>query len=463
MFDLAIIGAGPGGYVAAIRAAQLGAKVALIEKDNLGGVCLNRGCIPTKALIASAHALNLVRRAGDFGVSVNSSKVFADMPRIQERKNNIVTQLRNGIAALIKSNGIELIKGTAVFAGPGKILVGGNPVDAKNILIATGSEWIEIDNLICDGKIICTSDEALSWTEIPKRLVIVGGGVIGCEFACMMRALGSEVTIVEATSSILPPVEKAISRLLARQMKGMGIKIHTDTKVQESKVVGDAVHATLLSGEVLAADRLLVAVGRRPVFAGLNLDAAGINLNDKNFIRVDEYLRTTAKNVYAIGDCIGGPMLAHAASNEGIAAVQNIFDEKKPYDSVVCPSPIFTTPEIGTVGLTSEELERMGAPFQTGRFPYAANGKAVCDGETGGQAVVLVSDTGNILGVHIFGKDATVLVAEAALAMKNGLTVDELAQTIHAHPTLSEVVWEAAEDAEGRAVHKIPARRETKS
>jgi dihydrolipoamide dehydrogenase len=460
IFDIAIIGAGPGGYVAAIRAAQLGKKVALIEKNELGGICLNHGCIPTKALIASAHILDAIKNAESFGIEAGPAKI--DLGKAHARKDKVVSQLRQGITALLKGSGVEVLKGEAKFSASGKLEVDGATIDAKNILIATGSSWIEIPALKTDGKFIITSTEALNWQEVPKTLLIVGGGVIGCEFACMMNAFGAKVTIVEATPSILPPVEKAISRLLTRSMKSKGIEILTDTTATQTTVEGNEVKITLSSGETKIADKVMVAIGRRPLTKSLNLESAGIALTERGFIKVDDNFKTSVENIYAIGDVIGGNMLAHAASAEGIAAIEGIFAARHAPRAVrhaPCPSPIFTNPEIASVGATSEELESTGIKFKTGRFPYAASGKAICDGETEGQVLVHADDNGNILGVHIFGKDATTLIAEAALAMTNGLTAEAVASTIHAHPTLSEIFAEASEDVFGKAIHKLAARR----
>ncbi|MBN1282524.1 MAG: dihydrolipoyl dehydrogenase [Proteobacteria bacterium] len=454
MFDLAVIGAGPGGYVAAIRASRLGARVLLIERGELGGVCLNRGCIPTKSMIASSHALRTIRHAGEMGVALGGAAPAIEMKRVRERKDAIVEKLRAGIAQLIKSNGIELAKGEARIVGKGALSVDGRELAAKNILIATGSTWIEIPGLAPDGDRIVTTDEALDWTEVPATLLIVGGGVIGCEFGCMMRSFGAKVAVVEAMPSILPQVEGAISRVLARQMKSDGIEIIAGTTVESVDTSGGRVKARLSNGTEKTVDRVLVAVGRRPLTKGLGLEVAGIELVERGAIRVDARFETTCKGVYAIGDVIGGAMLAHAASAEGIAAVENIFGEGGSYDASTVPSPIFTWPEIGAVGLTSEELKARGTEFLTGRFPYSASGKAMCDGEPDGQAIVHTDMDGRILGAHIIGRDATLLVPEAALAMRKGMSVVDLEKTIHAHPTLSEVVAEAAADVFGRAIHK---------
>lgn len=458
-YDLIVIGAGPGGYAAAIRAAQRGAKVLVVERDELGGVCLNRGCIPTKAMIASAHILDDVRRAVEFGIDLDAGSATVDFKRVQERKNGIVEKLRGGIGQLFKSYGIEVVKGSAGLDGPGRVDVAGTKYDAKNILIATGSTWIEIPSVKTDGKGIVTTDEALDWTDVPKRLLVVGGGVIGCEFACMMRSFGSEVTVVEATPSILPPVERAISRLLARSMKQKGIEVLTGTTVERAQAADAEVGVALSNGEERKVDRVLVAVGRRPQAEGLGIETCGIGTNDRGAIDVDGNFKTSADNVYAIGDVIGGLMLAHAATAQGLAAVEGIFGKGGDYDSRFVPSPIFTTPEVAAVGETAEQLKERGVEFRTGRFAYAAAGKAQCDGETEGQAIVHADADGKLLGVHIIGEDATLLIPEAVLALRKGMSAKDIEETIHSHPTLSEVVSEAAADVYGMAINKAAARK----
>jgi dihydrolipoamide dehydrogenase len=392
-------------------------------------------------------------------VKVDAGSASIDMGRVQERKDEIVTKFRDGINQLLKASGVELVKGSAKLAGQGKVDVGGKIYEAKNVLIATGSTWIEIPGLVPDGERIVTTDEALDWTDVPKGLLVVGGGVIGCEFACMMQSFGADVTVVEATDSILPPVERAVSRLLARAMKGQGIGIMTGTTVERAEVTGDGVSVALSNGQEKKVERVLVSVGRKPHTAGLDLESVNIELTERGAIKVDEKFRTTAKGVFAIGDVTGGPMLAHAASAAGVACVESIFGEGGEYDEGLVPSPIFTSPEIGAVGATSEELKEKGAEFLTGRFPYAASGKALCDGEPDGQVVVHADAEGRLLGVHIFGRDATLLIPEAALALRKGLSARDIEETIHSHPTLSEVVAEAAADVFGEAIHKARSRR----
>jgi dihydrolipoamide dehydrogenase len=457
--DLIVIGAGPGGYVAAIRASQLGAKVMLVERGEVGGVCLNRGCIPTKAMIASSHALGTIRKAPELGIIIGSCEASVDMKRVQDRKNGIVEKLRSGIVQLLKGSGVELVKGSAKLAGPGRVDVDGKYCEAKNILIATGSTWIEIPGLRPDGERVVTTDEALDWDEVPERLLIVGGGVIGCEFACMMRSFGSEVTVVEATESILPPVERALSKILLRSMKAQGIEVLTGTTVERADISGKGVDVALSNGQERKADRVIISIGRKPETKCLGLESCSVELTERGAIKVDSKLKTSADGIYAIGDVTGGPMLAHAASAAGIAAVENIFGEGGEYEQEYVPSPIFTMPEIGAVGATTEQLKSKGVEFMSGRFPYAATGKALCDGEPDGQAIVHTDMEGRLLGVHIIGEAATLLIPEAALALRKGLSARELEETVHSHPTLSEVVSEAAADVFGEAIHKARSRR----
>ena len=466
-FDLAIIGAGPGGYVAALRAARSGIKVALIEKDQVGGTCLNRGCIPTKALAASAHIAlviaNEVKQSTETrGIATPAIELWRarnDLTRAQSRKDQIVCELRSGVGQLLKAAGIEIIKGAANFVQSNRIEVDGDPLDAGKIIIATGSAWWVPQGLKLDGKFIVSSDEALSWNETPKSLVIVGGGVIGCEFASIFSAFGSKVTIVEAMSSILPPVERSISRLLSKSFKDRGMEIFTETTVQSAEVKESTVSVKLSNGQEKNADRVLVCVGRKPDVSAIGIDKTQIELTDRGAIKVNERFETTVKGVFAIGDVIGNWMLAHVASAEGISCVEQMTGKGEPVNYNAIPSPIFTMPEIASVGSTAEELAARKVSFKTGRFPYAASGKARCDGETEGMAIVHVDGKGLILGAHFFGKDATMLASEATLAVKHGLTAHDVGGTIHAHPTISEIFAEAALDAVGEAIHKAQVRR----
>ncbi|MFH1873711.1 MAG: dihydrolipoyl dehydrogenase [Pseudomonadota bacterium] len=443
-YDLTIIGSGPGGYVAALCAAKLGAKVALVEKSEIGGVCLNQGCIPTKALAAFAHKLN---------------PHFAEAC---EHKQKVVETLRQGIEKLLKGNKIEIIKGEAKFTDSNQIAVNGKNIDTKKILIATGSAWWTPPGLTLDHKFVITSDDLLNWKDLPKSILIVGGGVVGCEFASILNNFGVQVSIVEAMNSLLPMVEGSLTRLLANSFKQKGINVLTGTTVVsvchgegEDVIPAKAGISVLLSNnEEKNVDKVLVCVGRRPNTTGLDLEKIGIELTEKGAIKVNEKFETNVAGVYAIGDVIGNWMLAHVASAEAISCVEQIFGKGQPLKYQAIPSPIFTIPEIGAVGLTSEQLKQQGINFKTGRFAYAASGKAWCDNETEGMALVHVDDKGKILGAHILGKDATLLIAEAALAIEHGLTAHDVGSTIHAHPTLSEIFAEACLDAVGEAIHK---------
>ncbi|MBT3181760.1 MAG: dihydrolipoyl dehydrogenase [Deltaproteobacteria bacterium] len=453
-YDVAIIGSGPGGYVAAVRAAQLGAKVALIERDQIGGVCLNKGCIPTKAMIASAHLANQLKGSSEFGIMLKG-EIRIDMEIIQERKRKIVSALQTGVETLIKGNKIDLLRGTASFKSKDELLVDGKPVEAKKIIIAVGSTWIDLPNVKVDEDRIVTTDSALNWNDIPKRLAIIGGGVVGCEFACMMNSFGSNVTIVEAMPNVLPMVEKSISRLLERHMKANGISIHTATTLESATVDGNIVKLSLSGNKSFEADRVLVAIGRKPSTSNLNLEASGVGIDSKGFIEIDKGFRTANKDVFAIGDVVGGCMLAHEASAEGTAVVESIFGDDQVTELGPIPKPIFTDPEIASVGKTAEELKSDGIAFKTGRFPFAASGKALCDGNIEGQVILHADEEGKILGVHIFGGGATSLISEVTLAMKMGCTAKDLENTVHSHPTLSESVAEAAADVYGMAIHKL--------
>lgn len=455
-YDIAIIGSGPGGYVATLRAARLGAKVALIEKGELGGICLNKGCIPTKALAASANALEMSKRLEEFGLrEVEKVLHEADFKLIQQRKDKIVTTLRKGIEQLLKLAGVDIIKGEAKFDSPGKISVSGSPIDTKRILIATGSNWWFPSGIKINHKTIITGDDLLAMQEYPKSIIIVGGGVVGCEFASILNSFGVKVTIVEAMSNILPFVEETISRTLQRIFKSRGIGLFTENIVESTKEKGSQVSVKLSKGEELISDCVLVCVGRRPNLNSLNIENSGIKLTEKGAIKVNDSCETNMKGVFAIGDVVGGYMLAHVASAEGVSCVEQIFGEGKPLDYRAVPSPIFTLPEIASVGMNSQELKKNGISFKTGRFSYAASGKALCDGEKEGVAIVHVNEKGLILGAHFMGKEASLLVAEATLAIKNKLTAYDIGETIHSHPTLSEIFAEAALDAVGMAVHKI--------
>ncbi len=456
-WDIVIIGGGPGGYVAAIRAAQLGARVCVVEKDELGGTCLNRGCIPTKALVASVSVLDHIRQAGVFGVEAGEAR--PDFSRMMVHKQETVDRLVKGVQYLFKKNRIALIKGTARLAGAGRVEVkladGTQVLAAKNIIIATGAEPSIFPAFGHDGKQVITSDEALSLAEVPERLLIIGGGVIGCEFACIFAELGTRVTIVEAMPSILPMLDKEVSRQLQSYLKRRGITVKTRIKTDTVKKGPGEVTAVLEGGEEIAVDKVLVSVGRVVNTAGLGLAEAGVAVTVRGEVIVNDRMQTNVPGVYAIGDVTDSKYkLAHVASRQGIVAVENITGKDSRMDYGAVPNAVFTLPEAASVGLTEDEAKEKGLEIRTGKFAFIANGKAISMGETEG-FVKFIADaaTDRVLGVHIVGPHASDLIAEATLAVRLGATSAQVAETIHAHPTLAEVAMEAAEAVHGLAIH----------
>lgn len=459
-YDIAIIGAGPGGYVAAIKAAQQGACVCLIEADRVGGTCLNRGCIPTKAYYSSALLLNKVRKAGEHGVL--TSEVGFDFSRAAARKDQVVEKLVSGVEQLLKGNKIEVFRGKGFLEGNGKVgirrpeVVG--HIQAKKIILATGSVPVAPKSLSVDGKNVLTSTEILAIKELPKRLLIVGGGYIGCEFASIFATFGTQVIIVEALPVILANSDRQIVREVEKAFRSLSVKLHLETSVESLESRSDRVVAHLSDGQSIEVDKVLVAVGRRPNSSGMNFAESGIQL-DNGAVVVDDQLRTSVEGVYAIGDVTGGIQLAHVASYQAEIAVKNALGGEEKVDYRVVPSAIFTLPEIAQVGLTEAECKDRELDFQVGRFSYQATSKAVCEGETVGSIkVVADSGEGRILGAAIVGAEASALISELAVAMASGVSVHDLGGIIHAHPTLPEMVKEAAEDVFGLAVHKIGRR-----
>jgi len=456
-FDVAVVGGGPGGYVAALRAAQLGAVTAIIEKDRFGGTCLVRGCIPTKALLQSSELYTLAKGGAPFGVVAGN--LSFDWPAAQKRKTAVVDQLVKGVEGLLKAGGVTMVSGAAKLAGAGAIEVAGERLQAKNILIATGSAVSRIP--LKGAELTIDSDAILELKEIPKRLAVIGGGVVGMEFAAMFAALGSKVTVLEMLPQILPMVEADLVNVYAKHLSGLGGEIHTDSKVAEVARVGGGLQvrfSTGAEGGAVDADQVLLAVGRSPYTEGLGAEAAGVKL-DRGRVVVDDHLRTSAQGVWAIGDVIGGIMLAHVASYEGVCAVENMAGHERVPDYHAAPNCVYTDPEIAHVGLGEKEAKDRGLEVKVGRFPFAAAGRALTLGQTEGLVKVVADATsGRMLGVHIIGPRATDLIAEATLAVQNGLTLDQLDLTMHAHPTLPEAIMEAALAAQGRAIH-IPNRR----
>ncbi|MBI4634657.1 MAG: dihydrolipoyl dehydrogenase [Deltaproteobacteria bacterium] len=457
-YDIAIIGGGPGGYVAAIKAAQSGKKVCLIEKGELGGVCLNQGCIPTKTLLKSVEIVNAVRRCGEFGVSgVEASQAAIKMDKLQERKRAIIKKLTGGVGFLLQGNGVKVYRGNASFMNRDTLNVNGEEIKAANIIIATGSQPAELPVPIGAGEKgkqapIITSTEALELTEIPKTMVIIGGGVIGIEFAYIFAQLGSKVTVVEMMEHILPMVDEEITDETAKMLKALGIEIITGAKV--SRIAGPSVYFEHAGTEKTAQGaKILMAVGRVPHTEGLNLETLGLKMNGRA-IAVDEHLRTSVQGIYAIGDVNGMSMLAHTASMEGMIAVENILGHAFRIDYNRIPWGIYLQPELASVGLTEKQAREKYGKIKVGRFPLAANGKAAIEGETRGMIKVIIEPRYNeILGVHIYGIHATDMISESVLAMNLEATAEEITTTVHPHPTVAEIIPEAFHAALGKAIH----------
>lgn len=462
-FDITIIGSGPGGYVAAIRAGQLGLKVAMIEKDTrLGGTCTLRGCIPTKQMLMSAHVYEQMQHAADFGVQASGIQLaFED---VQKRKNKVVLKNTKGIEYLMKKNKVTVFKGTGKLALPGKVEVTGadgakQTIASKNIIIATGSAIRPIPGFDTDGGHVVNSDHILELKDVPKSLIVMGAGAVGCEFASVYSRFGAATTIVELMPRLVPLEDEEVSKELEKSFRKRGIKSQVDTKLEklEKTETGVRVTGKTSKGEAvsLEAEMLLVAVGRMPYTEGLGLEGTQIKL-DRGFITVDEFQQTAEKGVYAIGDCVPTPQLAHLASKEGIVAVEHIAGDKgvRPINLRLVPNCTYCDPEVASVGLTEAKAKEQGYEVKIGKFPFSASGKARILGEEEG-FVKIVADKkyDEILGVHIIGPHATELIAEACVAMQLESTAEELGRTMHAHPTVSEAVMEAAEGVHDLAVH----------
>jgi dihydrolipoyl dehydrogenase len=457
-YDLAVIGSGPGGYVSAIHAARLGAKVAIVEQkaSEWGGTCLNWGCIPTKALIQSAEVLAAVRRAGEFGVKL-PGEPQVDWPAMQARKDKVVSSLRQGVQGLLKANGVEMIVGRGRLAGATRVAVDGRELDARHVLLAPGS-LVALPPVPGADQAL-TSDTILGISEIPARLVVIGGGVVGMEFAGIFSQLGSRVTVVEMLDQLLTPLDPDVAGRFQQLMAKRGVEFHLSAKVEAVERSGGGFKVRSSAGE-LEADQVLVATGRRPNTADLGLEEAGVAM-DRAAIKVDAHLRTSAEGVWAIGDATAISMLAHTASYQGEIAVTNALAEKRiSADYSAIPACVYTDPEIAFVGLSEAQARAAGQEVKVGSFPFSALGRAQVLGETAGLVKVVSDGSGYLLGVTIMGPRATDLIAEAVLALHQGLTAAELAHAVHAHPTLPEAIAEAALDVEGRAVH-IPPRRKS--
>lgn len=455
--DLAVLGGGPGGYVAAIRAAKLGIKTIVVEKENLGGTCLNWGCIPTKALYHTAEEIEKIKNSSIFGIDIQGHAF--DFAKAMERKNKVVSAQRQGLGFHFKKNNIELVKGNGKLVSAQKISVSTDDgsqveVNAKNIIIATGSYAGSVPPFILDGDGIIDNIGILSLEKVPESLLVVGGGVVGSEFANIFATFGSKVTIVEILPRILSTEDAEVSKVIAKAFAKKGIKILTETIAQEVKKTGSAYTVKLKSGEEITADKILVSVGRKPVSSGIGLEEAGVATDEKGFIKVDSKLQTNIPGIYAVGDVIGCYQLAHVAAEEGKIAAENISGKNRQMDYKVIPWAVFTSPEIGTVGLNEEQAKAKGYNVCYGLFPFSNSGKAFITGETEGFIkIVTDKDTGEILGGQAVGPRCSDLIHEVAVAMKAEMVIDSLAETVHSHPTLSEAVMEAAEDCFGMATH----------
>ncbi len=462
-FDLAVIGGGPGGYVAAIRAAQLGMKVACIEKrGTLGGTCLNVGCIPSKALLYSSELYEKAQHEyASHGIKL--SKVELDLAAMMKRKEDVVTGLTKGIEGLLRKNKITYLQGFASFIDANNLKIKNDKeeqqITAKNIIIATGSEIMSLPGIEIDEKKIVSSTGALSLKEVPKKMVVIGGGYIGLEMGSVWHRLGSEVTVVEYLDRLLPGMDQEIAKQFQKILEKQGIKFLLGQKVLSAKADAKGVSLNLESvndktTQTMNADVVLVSVGRRPYTDNLGLENAGIKLDERGKISVNKHLQTSVNNIYAIGDVIAGPMLAHKAEEEGVAAAEIIAGQAGHVNYDVIPGVVYTSPEVATVGKTEEELKKAGIDYKVGKFPFMANSRARAIGVSEGLVKVLArSDNDEILGVHIIAPEAGTMIAEMVVAMEYKAASEDIARTVHAHPTLNEAVKEAALAVLGRAIH----------
>jgi dihydrolipoamide dehydrogenase len=455
---IVIIGGGPGGYVAGIRAAQRGADVTVVEKDLLGGTCLNRGCIPTKALLGSVEALHKARSGDEFGFAA-SGDIKPDFARMMERKSAISKQLRDGIHALFKKNKVKLVVGDGRITGAGTVQVetaeGSVILEADKIIIATGSEPARLPFFDFDQPTVLTSTGALELTSIPETLLIIGAGVIGCEFASVFSELGTKITMVEMMPQMLPLEDTRLAKQFQLIFKKKGIEVLLKTKVDGIAEYGaDHITANIEGGQQITAEKMLVSIGRQPNSKGIGLETVGVETDGRGYIVVNDKLETSAPNVYAIGDVNGGILLAHVASYEGLVAVDNCLGGDVQRELKVVPSCIYTLPEIASIGLTEDQARDEGYEPVTGTFRLGSSGKALAIGEGVGY-IQIVADhkTDKVLGANMMGPHVTDLIHEIAVAIKNDLTVKQIGDTIHAHPTIGEALMEAAHDVHGESVH----------
>ncbi|MDJ0269578.1 MAG: dihydrolipoyl dehydrogenase [Aigarchaeota archaeon] len=458
-YDAVVIGGGPGGYVCAIRLGQLGKKALLVEERELGGECTNAGCIPSKVIISFANKFYEAKKLVNDGAL--SGELQPSLAKLQEKKDKVIQRLRDGIAFLLKSNGVKIVKGHAELVDNSSVEITTNGsrevVSASSIVIASGTAPTELPSIPFDGKHVISFAEALSLRELPKRLLVVGGGPIGLELGTAYSKLGSEVIIIELMQQLLPGVEPELARIVKRSLERRGVKIHLGTTVENYRKDDDGVRVNLTSGDKYAVDRVLVAVGKRPTKWVEKLRELGVELDGKGFIKVDDRMRTSVDGVYAIGDATGPPFLAHRASRQGIVAAEVIAGQNSVFDNRAVPNAIFTDPEIGSVGYTEAEARNSGFSVTSARFPLSALGRGVLEDETEGVVkIVAEGESGSILGIHIAAPHATELINEAALALEMAATAEDVGYTIHAHPTFAESINEAAHAVLRRAIHLAP-------
>jgi dihydrolipoamide dehydrogenase len=458
--DVVVIGAGPGGYVAAIRAAQLGKKVVIVDRREIGGVCLNRGCIPSKALISAAHRYESAQHGENIGITASDVKV--DFAKVQQWKQSIVEKLTGGVGQLLKGHKVEIVSGEAFFNAPNIVTVGSEDnatrYEFQHCIIATGSRPIELKPFPFGGRIL-SSDEALALQEIPKSMVVIGGGYIGVELGQTFAKFGTKVTILEGAEHILPGFEKQLIQPVSKNLKKSNVDIFTGALAQTSEATDKDVTVTFKVGEEeksVTADYVLVTVGRRPNTNDIGLESIGLKMTDRGLIEIDNQCRTNLPNVYAIGDIVPGAALAHKASYEGKVAAEAIAGLDSVIDYKVIPAVVFSEPEIASVGLNETEAKEKGYHVLTGRFSFGANGRSLAlDNTEGYVKIVADKETGVVVGSQIVGPEASNLIAELGLAIEMGATLEDIALTIHAHPTLGEIVMEAAEGALGHSVHQM--------
>ncbi|HKA90410.1 MAG TPA: dihydrolipoyl dehydrogenase [Haliangiales bacterium] len=460
-YDAVVIGAGTGGYPAGIRLGQLGVKSVVIDKEYAGGVCLNVGCIPSKALIHAAKMFDKVKHLDDLGIGVPGAPTI-DMVKLQQWKTGVVKKLTTGVTQLLKGNKSDFIDGEATFVSPRELDVKKKDgtvvrIETKNVIVATGSRPMQIPGFTFDKKRVIDSTDALALTAVPKRLVVVGGGYIGLELGTVYAKLGSKVTVVEMLPTILAGMEPDCVRVVAQKLKKMGIEVVLEAKAKSWEDKGDRAVVTIETKGGLAtldADQILVTVGRKPTTSGFGLDKIGVKMDERGFIITDRMQRTNVVGVYATGDCTPGPMLAHKSSKEAEVAAEVIAGHKAEQDARTIPAVVFTDPELATTGLTEEQAKAGGRKIKVGKYPFAVLGRALSVNDTDGFAKVIGdAETGEVLGVHIVGNGAGDLIAEASLAIEMGAVLDDLSLTIHAHPTLPEAIMEAAKAALGEAIH----------